>query len=292
MTEPAERTLIDYLSLAAEFLTGKGVDGARLDAELMLAEVLSMDRVSLYTSYDRSLAPAEIDAFRSLLRRRGAREPLAYILGRREFRSVDFAVDRRVLIPRPESELLVEMAARLVQGPANGNGLRLADVGTGSGVLAVCMALEIPDARVLASDLSASALELAPENARRHGVEDRIDFVRGDCLEPLAGQGPFAVVVSNPPYVRDDQWQGLMPEVARWEPRLALAGGVEGMDMVGRLIEGVPGVLEPEGWLVLECGTQAHEVGQLMEQAAWREVSIEPDLAGLDRVVSGRRPAG
>ena len=291
MTESSERVLMDYLSLAAAFLGEKGVENARLDSELMLAELLGMDRVSLYTQHDRLLSPSEVDGFRGLLRRRGAREPLAYILGRREFRSIDFAVDRRVLIPRPESELLVEVMVGLLKARSNGGTLALADVGTGSGVLAVCLALELPAAHILASDVSAAALEVAPENARRHGVEDRVEFLCGDCLDPLDGRGPFAALVSNPPYVRDDEWPGLMPEVGRWEPALALSAGCEGMDMSERLIKGAPALLESDGWLVMESGTQAETVCERMMVSAWRDVAVHRDLAGRDRVVAGRRPA-
>ncbi len=290
MTAPADRVLMDYLSLAAGFLADKGVESARLDSELMLAEVLGVDRVSLYTNHDRPLLPPEVDGFRRLIRRRAAREPLAYILGRREFRSTDFFVDRRVLIPRPESELLVEIAVAAAPASSNGTGISLADVGTGSGVLAVCLALELSAARILATDLSASALEVATENAGRHGVDGRIDFALGDCLEPLHEHGPFAAVVSNPPYVSDDEWKGLAPEVARWEPPLALAAGLEGMDMIERLIDGAPAVLEPDGLLVMEAGTQARAVCERMQEASWRDVSLHKDLGGRDRVIAGRRP--
>ena len=334
-------TLLEYLQVTTTFFTGKGIEGARLDAELLLAEVLGLTRTQLYTNFERPLAREEVDRFRELVRRRSAREPVAYITGRREFWSIDFEVDRRVLVPRPETELLVEIVVDLLKprrqpvlrdddgesgevgdgAAATGDDASvpaaiaaapapvgepasesrsaeatraplIADIGTGSGAIAVALAKELPTARIVATDKSASALELAPANAARAGVETRIEFRLGDGCAALAGLGPFDVIVSNPPYVKSGEMGGLEPEVREWEPRWALESGAGGMDVTAPLVDEAFDFLVPGGSLLVEVGTQAAEVRACFERRGYEGVAVRRDLAGLDRVVLGRRPGG
>jgi len=281
------RRLIEFLELAAGHLASKGIDTARLDAELLLAEVLGLSRVELYTNYDRPLTPDEVDRYRELLRRRARREPVAYILGRKEFWSLEFAVDRRVLVPRPETETLVEEVLAFARSrPVE----RILDIGTGCGAVAVALAVELPACRVVATDASAAVLEVAPGNARRHGVADRIEFRLGDLFAAVAEGERFDVVVSNPPYCREDELDGLEPEVRDWEPRPALAAGPDGMAVTGRIIDEAPRVLRPEGRLFLEVGTQAELVRRRLAERGWREIAVRADLAGRPRVVAAAAP--
>jgi release factor glutamine methyltransferase len=296
--------LLDYLNLAREYLETKGVESARLDAELMLAEVLGLSRIQLYTNHDRPLAPVEVAAFRELLRRRAGREPVAYILGRREFWSLDLEVDRRVLIPRPETELLVEQALRALRGQlsngsrpserlaerAVGANARVLDVGTGSGAIAVALAVESDSLELVATDCSHASLEIAPRNAERHGVAARIEFRQGDLFEPIDAGERFDLIVSNPPYCREDELAQMEPEVRSWEPSPALVSGDDGMITTRRMIEEAPSHLKSEGWLLVEVGTQAGDVREYFAACGWREVVTFKDLAGRDRVVAARPP--
>jgi release factor glutamine methyltransferase len=286
----APRTLLEFLQVTTAFLAGKGIEGARLDAELMLADVLAMTRTQLYTNFEQPLGPVEVGRFRELVRRRAAREPVAYILGRREFWSMDFVVDRRVLVPRPETELLVEVVLEALRSAASPEP-RVADVGTGSGAIAVAVAKESPAASVVASDRSGAALEVAPRNAERHGVDSRIVFVEGDGCAALAGRGPFDAIASNPPYIRSTEMAALAPEVRDWEPRWALESGADGMDVTAPLIEGAFDLLAPGGTLAVEVGTQAALVRDCFARRGYEAVAVRRDLAGIDRVVLGRRPA-
>jgi release factor glutamine methyltransferase len=333
--EPPKR-LLDYLRLAGDHLRAKGVENDRLDAELLLAEALGMSRVELYTNHERPLSTEEVDRFRELLRRRAAREPVAYILGKREFWSLELAVDRRVLIPRPETETLVETAVRACTGrlmtstsptryevdratidntdakagsgepaaaepsvaaakaqPARDMALlaeRVLDIGTGSGAVAVALAVELPGLSIVATDESAATLEVAPRNAARHGVTERIDFRCGDLFDALDNDELFDVIVSNPPYVKDHEISLMDPEVKDWEPRGALFSGADGMRETARIIDGAPRHLKPDGWLLLEVGTQADDVRARLAGGGWRDVRSVSDLAGRDRVVAARRP--
>lgn len=289
-TQPtAPRTLLDFLNRAGEFLAGKRIESARLDAEVLLADILGLDRLQLYTSYDRPLSGSEVDRYRERIRRRAAHEPVSYIIGRREFWSLDFAVDRRVLIPRPETETLVEAVLEKLR-EMELDSPRVADIGTGSGAIAVALTVEIPELRVVATDRSQASLEVAPLNARTHGVDTRIEFLAGDLLEPLADRGRFDVVVSNPPYVAEDEHVGLGHEVRDWEPRTALVAEEGGMSVTRALIEQAPEYLNDDGWLAVELGTQADKVLDCLQAGEWRDVSLRDDLAGHRRVAVARRP--
>ncbi len=294
-------TVEDSLATGALLLERAGVETARLDAECLLAHVLAFPRWRLLVERTRRLGPEEFAAYLALLQRRESREPLAYLLGRREFWSLTLAVSPGVLVPRPETETLVEAALAAVRGAASGSPLPSApppvvvDLCTGAGGVAIALARELPGARVYATDVSRRALRIARSNAERHGVADRITFLRGDLWRALDGQGPEAgadLVVSNPPYIPSGAIPGLMPEV-RWEPRRALDGGPDGLAFHRAIIAGAPGHLRPGGCLLLEIGAgQAEAVRGLFERVGGFDAPwVHRDLAGCDRVVAARRIA-
>lgn len=291
--KPAPSRLLEYLELATGHLQTKGVESARLDAELLLADVLGLERVELYTNYDRPLAPPEVVRYREVLKRRAAREPVAYITGRKPFWSLNLVIDRRVLIPRPETETLVEVTLDIVRQRPRHEALaapRILDLCTGSGAVAVALATELERAVLAAADRSAAALELAPENARLHGVQDRVEFFEGDLFDAVAGQEPFDLIVANPPYVKDAELGSTEPEVRNWEPQMALSGGADGMSVTARIIDEAPTRLASGGWLLLEVGTQADAVRARLESGGWSTVRTTKDLASHDRVIAAQAP--
>lgn len=271
------------LSRAADRLACAGVDSSLLDAQLMLARVLGTSRLSLIAHPDRLLSSAEADQFQHMVERRESREPLAYILGTREFYSLDFDIAPGVLIPRPETELLVEIAVERLQGlPA-----RIADIGTGSGAVAVAVAVNLPAARILATDISDAALEVAAVNAAKHLVADRVSFARADMAEPLVGAGGgFDAILCNPPYIPTSEIAALQPEISRWEPIEALDGGPDGLDAYRKLLPQAASVLAEDGFLAVEVGAgQASAVRGLALAVGYGSIECRKDLAGIDRVV-------
>jgi release factor glutamine methyltransferase len=280
-------TTLRVLNWTQARFTERGVPSPRLDAEVLLGHVLGLSRVGLYTSFDKPLAERELTAYRELIKRRLAGEPVAYLVGQQEFWSLPLAVDEHVLIPRRDTETLVEVALRAARSITPGP-IRIADLCTGSGAVALALAKELPDAIVTATDVSAGALAVARGNAERLGL--RVTFVEGDLLAALAGAEPFALVVSNPPYVTSAEMKTLAPEVAR-EPRLALDGGKDGLDVIRRLVAGVRPFLLPGGVLALEHGwEQGEAVRALLAAAGFVEVATTRDLGDRDRVTSGRTP--
>jgi release factor glutamine methyltransferase len=256
---------------------------ARLDAELLAAHAFGMSRIELYAHFDRPLAASELATYRDLVSRRLAGEPVAYLCGHKEFWSLDLLVDPRVLIPRPDSETLVEEALDRLAG--SGAGLRIADVGTGSGALALALAKQRPEAQVFASDISLDALAVARANAERLGLA--VTFVQGDLHQPLLPASPFDLMVANLPYIPSADIDGLAAEV-RSEPLLALDGGADGLALVCRLVAGAPELLQPGGCLALEVGAgQAGAVEELLRGAGFGGVRARRDLAGIERAVSG-----
>jgi len=274
-------TIAEVVIASADFLARKGVPSPRVDAEHLVAKGLGLTRLDLYLQYDRPLTEEETAACRELVRRRGTREPLAYILGEWGFRRLTLTVDRRALIPRPETEVVVERCLALLVGM---KAPRVLDVGTGTGAIGLAIADERQDADVTAIDVSDDALALAAENAERTGLVDRIRLLRHDLAEGLPG-APYDLVVSNPPYVSPDEIAVLQPEVRDWEPREALVG--EGMTEA--LAVGAAEALAPGGALVLEVAEEtAERVAVLLTGLGFRDVTCTPDLAGRDRVVEGR----
>jgi release factor glutamine methyltransferase len=264
------------LAGAVQRLSTAGCDTPRLDAELLLAEALGAGRAQVLICSRRRLDGFPARRFEALLRRREAREPVAYILERKGFRHLELAVDRRVLVPRPETELLVEAGLRLPRRAA------VVDVGTGSGAVALALKHERPDLRVTATDASRDALAVARANARRLGLE--VSFHRADLLAAVPGR--FDAVLANLPYVADTELTGLPPEVAHHEPRLALSGGRDGLDTIRGLVAQSAGA----GFVALEVGAgQAAAVAGLLGTAGFATVETRRDLAGIERVVVGRR---
>lgn len=281
MAEKPER-VIDLITVAAEHLKSRGFEDARLEVERLLGGVLGLSRVELYLAFDQPVADGEIARFRELYRRRLAREPLQHLLGETEFREVTLKTDRRALIPRPETELLVEVAAGFL---AHRENPLVADLGTGTGAIALSVAGEVPGARVVAVDISDDALVLADRNARELGLRDAVTFVAGDMLGGLAGRGPFDAILSNPPYIRTGDIESLQPEVRDHEPRIALDGGPDGMDFLRTIIAGAAAFLAPGGMLLLECGAgQGGTLVRFAEDAGgYSGVEIVFDYAGKDR---------
>lgn len=273
-------TSLELLRLTAPFLAEKGVPSPRLDAEVLLAHVLGVPRLQLYLQFDKPLEPAEVSAYRDAVRRRARREPVAHITGVREFWSLEFAVDRRVLSPRPETEVLVEAALRRM-GAAG----RLLDVGTGSGAVAVALLAERPGWTGLAVDVSEEALDVARSNAARHGVAGRLELRPGDLFDG-AGAGRFDAVVSNPPYVPAGEIGRLEPEAGQYEPRAALDGGEDGLAVLRRIAGQAAARVIPGGFVAVEFGLgQGAAVRAAFEAAGgYASVELVADLAGRDRV--------
>lgn len=273
----------EALEAAVDALRAAGVEDPRLDAELLLAEATGWSRAELVTGFASEIPPAGSRRFGELVRRRLRREPVAYILGRKGFRNLELAVDRRVLVPRPETELLVELALEV--GPAS-----VLDVGTGSGAIALAVADELPGCEVTATDTSAAALEVARANAQRLGLADRVQLLEGTLPEDES----FDLILANLPYVAERDWPSLQPEVTRWEPREALLAGPDGLDAYrfflpecGRALASYGGLTSTT--LAVEVGEgQAPAVAALMREAGFGEIETRRDLAGIERVVVGR----
>ena len=270
------------LALGGRCLAKEGLDTPHLDAELLLAHVLGLTRTQLYAQLQRPLSRDEVSLYEALLQRHRRREPVAYILGRKEFYGRAFLVDQRVLIPRPETELLVEQAVTL----ARTHGYQLiADIGTGSGCIAISLALEFPRAWVYSTDCSPGTLEVAAANCHHHQAQERVKLLQGDLLEAL----PEAVdmIVSNLPYVPREVLHQLPREVAEYEPREALDGGCGGLEVIGRMLAGAGAWLRPGGALLLEIDAHQGQEASLLARDRFPQARVEryPDYAGLDRVL-------
>lgn len=293
-------TVLDALQWTRAFFTKAGCESPRLDAELLLADVLKIERLQLYVQYERPLAPEEKASYRQLIKRRANGEPVQYILGEREFWSLPFFVEPGVLIPRPDTETLVELAlteidARLAAGREQ---LRVADVGTGSGCIGITLAHQRPEVVVHAVDINPVPVRVATRNAARHNLSERFIVRQGDGLKAFSAPndpGPFDIIVSNPPYIREDEFPELMREVRDHEPRDALVSGLDGMNLIRQLISdtSVSQVLQPDGVFLIEIGSlsQAEETAQLLESNKFSTTSIHNDLGKRPRVVVGSRLA-
>jgi release factor glutamine methyltransferase len=269
------------LSRAREILDDNDIQDSALESELLLRHTLGIDRVQLYLALENELSPGQSVEFQRLIRRRLDGEPTAYITGHREFYGLDFYVDSTVLIPRPESELLVEKAIELVRNRPMSS---VAEVGTGCGAIAVSLALNLPQVKIYATEISASALEVARFNCRKHGVEDRICLLEGDMLDPLPE--PVDMIVANLPYVREAELTSV--NTLGFEPSLALNGGSDGLDKIRHLCHQAVSKLRPGGCLLMEIGQgQGGAVNSLLHEIfPQAEVKLTPDLSGIDRVVS------
>lgn len=275
-------TILRVLTWTEQRFNERGLGTPRLDAQVLLAHVLQKDRVYLYTHFDQPLQPPELAAYRALIQRRLAGEPVAYLVGTKEFRSLELHVDARVLVPRPDTETLVDVALALV-----GDEGRVVDIGTGSGAIALALKHTRPALDVLAVDRSPDAATVARANAARLALA--VDVVEGNLLAPVVARGPFALIVSNPPYIPSGEIAALAAEV-RNEPRAALDGGRDGLDLVRRLIVDAPPLLVPGGALALEIGAgQAATVAALFAaDGRYEPAEVTKDLGGVERVVAAR----
>jgi release factor glutamine methyltransferase len=280
-------TTLAVLDWTTKRFTEAGIGSARLEAQLLLAHVLHCTRTQLYTGFDKPLAEPELAGYRDLIKRRLSGEPVAYLLGEHEFWGLPFYVDPSVLVPRPDTETVIETARSLRadrEAPC-----RVLDLCTGSGVIAISLAKELPAARVIATELSEPAVALARRNAERNGVADRVEVRLGDLWEPVAGER-FDLICSNPPYVATAVIDTLQPEVRR-EPRMALDGGTDGLAFYDRICAAARGHLEPGGALVVEHGfDQADAVGERFVAAGFEQVTLVHDLGKNPRVTWGIAP--
>lgn len=277
----------DALRQAQERLRASGVEDAGFEAEYLLRSALGFTRESLLIALDSDISISDQLRFDSIIDRRAAGEPSAYITGHKEFYGLDCKVDSRALIPRPETELLVELALEFAaRHTTQGAGLTIADVGVGCGAIAIALAANLPGARVVATDISPSALKLASENVSSHRVDDRVTLLEGDLLQPVTG--PIDILVSNPPYIKSDEIHALPREIRDHEPRVALDGGEDGIEIIERLIGQSRDKLRPGGAMFLEIGWDIGRRALARSLELWpdSEVSITPDLAGLDRVLT------
>jgi len=294
-------TVLKIIQWTTEYLKGKGIDNPRLDSEVLLAHLLRLDRVGLYLNFDRPLSRDELSSFREIVKRRGSREPLQYITGHQEFWTLDFKVTPDVLIPRPDTEILVEEALKAVRRETldvrrqNQLPFTILDLCTGSGCIAISLAHELKDAVVYAVDTSEAALSIARENAEKNVVQDRVIFLQGDLYEALTSYvsrlTSYDIIVSNPPYIKNIDIPNIQPEVRDYEPRMAVDGGTEGLGFYKRIVADAPNHLSPHGWLMVEVGEgQADAVSKMMaDTGAFESISTVKDLAGIERVVKAHK---
>ena len=278
-------TVLELLQATSDYLARKGIDQPRLNIEHLLADSLGQKRIELYLEFDRQLTETELAPLREKVRRRAAGEPLQHLLGSWDFYGRTFKVDRRALIPRPETELLVDVVLPELKA-ASREGMRLIDVGTGCGILAITFALEIPGLEVVAVDLSPDALALARENAARFNLESRIEFVQSNLLDQT--DGVFRWVVANLPYIPTAELDTLQREV-KHDPKLALDGGRDGLDVIRSLVAPLQTRLAPSALIVLEVGLdQAEPVRELLARQNYRDISMTKDYQGVQRIVSAK----
>ena len=295
-------TVLEAIQKSTEFLTKKGVESPRLQIELLLAHLLKLPRMKLYLNFERVLTPAETDALRELVKRRGRREPLQHITGSISFCGLEIAVNRNALVPRPETELLAEAGWELLNregrragDPNSGtaarhpspNGFPTAlDFGTGTGCIAIALAAKCPQAIITATDISAESLALAKENAARHNVAEQIRFLRGDGFTTFPTDASFDLIVSNPPYIPSAEIATLQPEVRDFDPCAALDGGVDGLDFYRRLAVEAKSFLKPNGKIMLEFGDgQDRTIRNIFEAEKWIVEAVKEDYSHRARIL-------
>ena len=284
-------TVLEVIQKSADFLAKKGVDSPRLQIELLLARALKIPRLNLYLDFERSLSKAEAEVVRQMVKRRGRREPLQHIVGSTSFCGLEMHVTPAVLVPRPETELLAERAWLFLNGRQSGepDPMSVLDFGTGSGCLAIAIAVQAPTARVRASDISAAAIEVASQNAAAHRVSDKIEFVQGDGFSALPAGSLFDLIVSNPPYIPTGEIETLQPEVRDHDPRLALDGGEDGLGFYRRFAVEARPFLRPAGRLMVEIGDgQEAAIRELFARQEWCVESVQSDDTGRPRILEAR----
>ena len=291
-------TVLEAIQKSADFLAQKGVESPRLQIELLLAHLLKMPRMKLYLNFERALTPTETDALREFVKRRGRREPLQHITGTISFCGLEMAVNRHALVPRPETELLAEFGWKfLLAAPKPGEGgstlnsqpSTALDFGTGTGCIAIALAVKCPSAKIVATDTSADALALAKQNAIRHNVTGQIQFQQSDGFAALSGDARFDLIISNPPYIPSAEIATLDPEVRDFDPRLALDGGTDGLDFYRRLAAEAKPFLKPDGKIMLEFGDgQADAIRKIFETEKWIVEAVKEDYSHRQRILVAR----
>ena len=282
-----EWTIQKLLNWIAEYFTEKGIDSPRLSAELLLSYVLQMKRIELYTQFDKPVAKEQLDRLHDLVKRAGQHEPIAYLTGKNEFYSLELNITADCLIPRPETELLVERAVEFLR--TRNSRQFVCDLCTGSGCIAIAIAKNFPDADIIATDISDAALNVAAQNIEKHQLKERVKLLCGDLFDPIVPQlevGKFDLIVCNPPYVSAAEFEKLGENVKDYEPKSALLAGADGLDIYRRIIDKVDQFLKPDTALMLEIGySQGQTVRELLEQAGcFGEITIEKDLHDNDRI--------
>ncbi len=279
-------TVRDVVLWTADYFAGRGVESARLDAEVLLCSVLNLDRLTLYLNFERPLMEEERARFREMVQRRGRREPVAYITREKEFWSLPMRVRPGVLIPRPDTETLVSVALATIEDIQSPSVL---EIGAGSGAISIAIAHERADARVTATDIEPIALETTAYNAERTGVKDRVEVVRADLFESLPTDNRYHLICSNPPYIPSDVIPTLEPEIAQYEPRRALDGGPDGLDVIRRIARDAKRFLLERGSLIIEIGDdQAAAVHRILRnEGGFEEIIVHTDLAHKERVIKG-----
>lgn len=275
-------TVLEIIKKTTDFFAAKGIESARLNAELLIGQALGLKRMALYLQFERPLSEPELDKIRPLVRRRGQREPLQYILGETEFHGLKLKVDRRALIPRPETELLVESVVAACANPP----VKILDLGTGSGAIALALAQKFTTASVTAVDSTVEALALARENAGATGLLERMIFIESNWFEKLAPEERFDLIVSNPPYLSAEETMATTPEVRGHEPHAALTSGEDGLADLRKIVAQAPHFINAGGMLALETGIAQHlELLRLAKEAGFSRTESRPDLTGRDRFV-------
>ncbi len=285
-------TVIDIIRWGSGYLSEKGFDEARLTVELLLSETLGVKRFDLYVKHDQPLKKSELEVFKRLLKRRLSHEPVQYIIGRTNFYSIEMKVDRRALIPRPETEILAEAVIEHCRTYLSQRGIvRILDVGTGSGCIAIAVAKFVKNSVITAIDASDEALELAKENAAATGTQEKITFTQSDFLglDKNSYRAGFDIIVSNPPYVPESELQSLSEDVKNFEPVKALSDGRDGLTFFRKISETAPALLRDGGWVFVETGYgQARKVEELFQQHGATELLVKKDLSNIERVVRAR----
>jgi release factor glutamine methyltransferase len=282
-------TVLEAIQKSTEFLGKKNVESPRLQTELLLAHLLKMPRMKLYLNFERVLTTVETDTFRELIKRRSQREPLQHITGSTSFCGYEIAVDRHVLVPRPETELLAELGWQFLLA-LNSQLSTCLDFCTGSGCIAIALAEKCPDTRIIATDISADALALARENATRNQVVERIEFLQGDAFAALSIAAHFDLIISNPPYIPSAEIAALQPEVRDFDPRLALDGGADGLEFYRLIAKTAVTFLKPNGKIMVEFGDeQAGSVRKIFEAEKWIVEAVKEDYSQRARILVARR---
>ena len=282
-------TVLEAIQKSTEFLVKKSVESPRLQTELLLAHLLKMPRMKLYLNFDRALSPAEIDSLRELVKRRGQREPLQYIVGSTSFCGYEIAVSRHALIPRPETELLAELGWKFLS-TINHQPSTALDFGTGTGCIAIALAAKCPNANITALDVSADALALAKQNALQNQVAERIEFLQGDGFAALSTKTQFDLLIGNPPYIASAEIETLDPEVKGFDPLGALDGGADGLDFYRRLATEAKPFLKSYGKIMLEFGDgQADEIKKVFENEKWIVEAVQEDYSQRARILTAHK---